>query len=161
ESTEVGYFHEDHVRLLSLLASQIAIAIENANVYESERRNRKMLSLLYDASLDMSSTLEVDEVVQRIASAVKSTVNYQIFSIFQLDEKSGMLQVKSVIRSNERENRKLAVPLGKGLVGDAALRNVPVRVGDVSKDPRYISVHPETRSEIAVPLAHKGRVIGV
>ncbi len=161
ESTEVGYFQEEQVRLLNLLASQIAIAIENANVYESERRNRQMLSLLYDASLEMSTTLEVDEVVQRIATAVKSTVNYHIFSLFQLDERSGVLQVKTVIRSNERENRKLAVPLGKGLVGAAAQLNVPVRVGDVSKDSRYISVHPETRSEIAVPLAHKGRVIGV
>src|SRR5436190_1763333 len=161
ESTEVGYFREEQVRLLNLLASQIAIAIENASVYESERRNRQMLSLLYDASLHMSSTLEVDEVVQRIATAVKSTVNYHIFSIFQLDERSGVLQIKTVIHSNESENRKLTVPLGKGLVGAAAQMNVPVRVGDVSKDERYISVHPETRSEMAVPLAHKGRVIGV
>jgi len=161
ESPEVGYFQEEQVRLLNLLASQIAIAIENANVYESERRNRQMLALLYDASLEMSSTLEVDEVLHRIAAAVKSTVNYHIFSIFQLDERSNMLQVKTVVRSNERENRKLTVPLGKGLVGTAALLNEPVRVADVSKDPRYISVHPETRSEIAVPLTHKGRVIGV
>lgn len=161
ESTEVGYFREEQVRFLSLLASQLAITIENANVYESERRNRQMLSLLYDVSLDMSSTLEVDEVVRRIATAVKSTVNYHIFSIFQLDERSNMLQIKTVIKSNERENRKLAVPLGKGLVGTAALLNEPVRVGDVTKDPRYISVHPETRSELAVPLAHKGQVIGV
>jgi sigma-B regulation protein RsbU (phosphoserine phosphatase) len=161
ESPEIGYFRDEQVRLLNLLASQIAIAIENASVYESERRNRQMLSLLYDVSLDMSSTLEVDEVVHKIAAAVKSTVNYHIFSIFQLDERSGLLQIKTVIGSNERENRKLTVPLGKGLVGTAALLNEPVRVSDVSLDPRYISVHPETRSEIAIPLAHKGRVIGV
>ena len=119
ESPEIGYFRDEQVRLLNLLASQIAIAIENASVYESERRNRQMLSLLYDVSLDMSSTLEVDEVVHKIAAAVKSTVNYHIFSIFQLDERSGLLQIKTVIRSNERENRKLTVPLGKGLVGTA------------------------------------------
>ena len=80
----------------------------------------------------MSSTLEVDEVVHRIAAAVKSTVNYQIFSIFQLDERTGLLQTKIVIRSNEREIPKLTVPLGKGLVGTAALLNESVRVGDVS-----------------------------
>jgi len=57
-----------------------------------------------------------------------------------------MLQVKTVVRSNERENRKLTVPLGKGLVGTAALLNEPVRVADVSKDPRYISVHPDEPS---------------
>ena len=87
ESPEVGYFSEEQVRLLSLLASQIAIAIENAKLYESERRNREFLSLLYEISLDMGSTLEVDELVHKIAAAVKTTINYQIFSIFLLDEK--------------------------------------------------------------------------
>ena len=47
ESPEIGYFRDDQVRLLSLLASQIAIAIENAKLYESERRNREFLALMY------------------------------------------------------------------------------------------------------------------
>ncbi len=161
ESPEIGYFRDQQVRFLNLLASQIAIAIDNASIYESERRSRKMLSMLYEVSLDMTSTLEIDEVFHRIAAAVKSTVNYHIFSIFQLDDRTGVLQLKTVVRSNERENKKLTMPLGDGIVGAAALRDIPVRVGDVSKDPRYISVHPETRSELAVPFKHKGKVVGV
>jgi sigma-B regulation protein RsbU (phosphoserine phosphatase) len=161
ESTEIGYFREEQVRILNLLASQIAIAINNANIYESERHNREMLAMLYEVSLDMTSTLEIDEVFRRIAAAVKSTVNYHIFSIFQLDERTGVLHLKTVVRSNEREVKKMAVPLGDGLVGAAALMNVPVRVGNVLADRRYINVHPETRSELAVPLKHKGKVIGV
>jgi sigma-B regulation protein RsbU (phosphoserine phosphatase) len=161
ESPEIGYFRDQQVSVLNLLASQIAIAVDNANIYDSERRNREMLSMLYEVSLDMTSTLEIDEVFHRIAAAVKSTVNYHIFSIFQLDDRTGVLHLKTVVRSNERENKKLTVPLGDGLVGAAALRDAPVRVGDVSKDPRYINVHPETRSELAVPFKHKGKVIGV
>ena len=161
ESPEIAYFRDQKVSFLNLLASQIAIAIDNANVYESERRNREVMSMLYEVSLDMTSTLEIDEVFHRIAAAVKSTVNYHIFSIFQLDERTGVLQLKTVVRSNERENKKLTVQLGDGLVGTAALRDAPVRVGDVYKDPRYINVHPETRSELAVPFKHKGKVIGV
>jgi sigma-B regulation protein RsbU (phosphoserine phosphatase) len=161
ESPHVGYFREEQVRFLNLLASQIAVAIENASVYESERRNRQMLSLLYDLSLDMSSTLEVDELFHKIAAAVKSAVNYQIFSIFQLDERARVLHVKTTVHGTEQKNKRFSVPLGEGLVGAAALQNQPVRVGDVSRDPRYINVHSETRSEMAVPLKHKGRVIGV
>jgi len=161
ESPEIAYFREEQVRFLNLLASQIAIAIENANIYDSERRNREMLSMLYEVSLDMTSTLEIDEVFHRIAAAVKSTVNYHIFSIFQLDERTGVLQLKTVVRSNERENKKLTVPLGDGLVGAAALMDKPVRVGNVLSEPRYINVHTETRSELAVPFKHKGKVIGV
>jgi sigma-B regulation protein RsbU (phosphoserine phosphatase) len=160
ESPQIGYFREEQVRLLSLLASQIAIAIENARVYESERRNRELLALMYDISLDMGSTLEIDELVNKIGVAIKSKINYHIFSIFLLDEKQNLLRPKFIIRSNEREFEKLALPLGTGLVGTAAQLNEPLRVGDVTHDPRYLPVHAETRSELVIPLTSKGKVVG-
>jgi len=161
QSPEPHYFKEDQSRLLSLLASQIAIAIENARVYESERRNRELLALLYDISLDMGSTLQVDELVHKIAAAVKQKIDYHTFSIFLIDEKQGLLRPTFVIRSNERENQKLVLPVGTGLIGTAAMLNTPLRIGDVTKDPRYLNVHRETRSELVVPLTSKGRVVGV
>ena len=161
QSPEPRYFREDQSRLLSLLASQIAIAIENARVYESERRNRELLALLYDISLDMGSTLQVDELVHKIAAAVKQKIDYHTFSIFLIDEKQGLLRPTFVIRSNERENQKLVLPVGTGLIGTAAKLNTPLRIGDVTKDPRYLNVHTETRSELVVPLTSKGRVVGV
>ena len=161
QSPEPRYFREDQSRLLSLLASQIAIAIENARVYESERRNRELLALLYDISLDMGSTLQVDELVHKIAAAVKQKIDYHTFSIFLIDEKQGLLRPTFVIRSNERENQKLVLPVGTGLIGTAAKLNTPLRIGDVTKDPRYLNIHTETRSELVVPLTSKGRVVGV
>ena len=47
------------------------------------------------------------------------------------------------------------------MVGYAAQHRQAVLVPDVSKDPRYIMVNPETRSELAVPLIYKDKVIGV
>jgi phosphoserine phosphatase RsbU/P len=161
ESKEIGYFREEQVRLLNLLASQIAIAIENAKVYESERKSRELLALLYEISLDMGSTLEIGELVKKIAAGIKSRIKYHIFSIFLLDERDGLLKPKFIIRSNEEEHRKLALPLGTGLVGTAAQLNEPLRIGDVSKDPRYLNIHSETLSELVVPLTSKGRVVGV
>src|SRR6266571_5042113 len=161
ESPEPGYFRDEQVKLLNLLASQIAIAIENARLYESERRNRELLALLYDISLEMGSTLEIGELVHKIAAAVKQKINYHAFSIFLLDEKQGLLRPKFVIRLNEQENQKLVLPLGTGLVGAAAKMNEPLRIGDVTKDPRYLNVHTETRSELVVPLTAKGKVVGV
>jgi phosphoserine phosphatase RsbU/P len=49
----------------------------------------------------------------------------------------------------------------EGIVGAAATLREPVNVPDVSKDPRYIMMNPETRSELAIPMIHKGKVIGV
>src|SRR5262245_9923785 len=161
ESPEPGYFREDQVKLLNLLASQIAIAIQNARIYESERRNRELLALLYDISLEMSSTLEVDELVRKIAAAVKQKIDYHTFSIFLLDEKQSLLRPTFVIRSNERENQKLVLPLGTGLIRTAAKLKMPLRIADVTQDARYLNVHTETRSELVVPLTSKGRVVGV
>ena len=161
QSPEPDYFREDQARMLSLLASQIAIAIQNARVYESERRNRELLALLYDISLEMGSTLEVDELVHKIAAAVKQKIDYHTFSIFLVDEKRGLLKPRIVIRSNEQEHQKLVLPIGTGLIGTAAKLNEPLRVGDVTKDPRYLNVHTEARSELVVPLTSKGNVVGV
>jgi sigma-B regulation protein RsbU (phosphoserine phosphatase) len=52
------------------------------------------------------------------------------------------------------------LPLGTGLIGTAAKMNIPLRIDDVTQDPRYLNVHTETRSELVVPLASKGRVVG-
>jgi sigma-B regulation protein RsbU (phosphoserine phosphatase) len=53
------------------------------------------------------------------------------------------------------------VPLGEGLVGYAALHREPVLAPDVSKDPRYIKVVDDVRSELAIPMLYKDRCIGV
>ena len=161
ESKETGYFNDEQMRLLNLLASQIAIAIDNAKIYESERKSRELLALLYEISLDMGSTLEIDELVRKIAAGVKSRIDYHTFSIFLLDDHDGLLKPRFIIRSNEQEHRKLALPPGTGLVGTAAQLNESLRVGDVTKDPRYLNVHSETISELVVPLTSKGKVVGV
>src|SRR5206468_3830724 len=76
-------------------------------------------------------------------------------------EDQGRLRPTFVIRSNERENQKLVLPVGTGLIGTAAKLNTPLRIADVTKEPRYLNVHTETRSELVVPLTWKGKVVGV
>ena len=71
------------------------------------------------------------------------------------------MQHRFSLRFQENIQLKHDVPLGDGLVGYAARHNEAVLVPDVSKDPRYISLNPETRSELAVPLIYKDKVIGV
>ncbi|PYT56791.1 MAG: serine/threonine protein phosphatase, partial [Acidobacteria bacterium] len=56
---------------------------------------------------------------------------------------------------------KLRATASDGIVGAAATLKEPVLVPDVTVDPRYLMVNPETRSELAIPMIHKGKVIGV
>jgi len=65
------------------------------------------------------------------------------------------------IRFKENIHLKHEIPIGQGLVGYAARHKTAVLVPDVTQDSRYLMLNPETRSELAVPLIYKGKVIGV
>ncbi len=161
EATQPGYFNQDHLRLLSVVASRIAIGIENARLYTRVSRQAKTLGVLNEISRDLTSILNVDQLLQRVGEAVTRLIDYQMFSILLLDEDGAKLQHRFSLRFNETVQIKHDIPIGKGLVGYAALHKQPVLVPDVTRDPRYINTNPETRSELCVPLIYKDKVIGV
>jgi sigma-B regulation protein RsbU (phosphoserine phosphatase) len=161
EAPQPGYFTEDHQRLLSLVASRIAIGIENARLYTRAARQAKTLAVLNEISRDLTSILNLDQLLQRVGEAVTRLIDYQMFSILLLDASGTKLEHRFSLRFNEAVQIKHDVPLGKGLVGYAALNKQPVLAPDVSKDPRYINTNPETRSELCVPLIYKDKVTGV
>ena len=84
-----------------------------------------------------------------------------MFSILLLDTERNMLVHRFSLRYQENIHLKHDIPLGRGLVGYAVQHQEAVLAPDVSKDPRYIQLNPETRSELCVPLIYKERAIGV
>ena len=52
------------------------------------------------------------------------------------------------------------IPVGQGICGAAAANGVTEIVDDVAADPGYLACFPSTRSEIVVPIAYEGRVVG-
>jgi len=161
EAREPGYFTEEHKRLLTLVASRMAAGIENAQLYTRTTKQARILLLLNEISRELTSILNLDELLGRIAELVRRLIDYQMFSILLLDASGEKLQHRFSLRFKESVHLKHEIPLGRGLVGTAAASGQAVLVPDVSKDPRYIEANPETRSELAVPLTYKGKVIGV
>jgi sigma-B regulation protein RsbU (phosphoserine phosphatase) len=161
ESPEPNHFTEEHKRLLTLIGSRMAVGIENARLYTRTTRQARTLVLLNEIARELTSILNVDELLKRIAELLSRLIDYQMFSILLLDPASGKLQHRFSQRFQENIQLKNDIPLGKGVVGYAAERKEAVLVPDVSKDPRYIPSNPETRSELAVPLVYKDKVIGV
>ncbi len=161
EAAQPGAFTDEHKRLLALFASRIAVGIENARLYTRVSRQARQLTLLTEISRELTSILNVDELLKRIADLVTRIIDYQMFSILLLDPTGTVLQHRFSLRFKESVQLKHEVPLGVGLVGYAALHGQPVLVPDVSKDPRYIKANPETRSELCIPLIYKDKVIGV
>jgi sigma-B regulation protein RsbU (phosphoserine phosphatase) len=88
-------------------------------------------------------------------------IDYQIFSILLYDERDNVFRHRVNVKFGEKMQEKFAVPAGEGVIGRAATERRAILVPDVKADPRYLEVNPETRSELAVPMIHKNRVIGV
>ncbi|MGB6678846.1 MAG: GAF domain-containing protein [Terriglobales bacterium] len=161
ESPQPNHFTEEHKRLLTLIASRMAVGIENARLYTRTTRQARTLVLLNEIARELTSILNVDELLKRIAELLSRLIDYQMFSILLLDEAGENLQHRFSQRFQENIQLKHEIPLGRGVVGYAAQHKQAVLVPDVKKDSRYIQGNPETRSELAVPLVYKDKVIGV
>jgi sigma-B regulation protein RsbU (phosphoserine phosphatase) len=161
EARERGYFTEEHKRILTLIASRMAVGIENARLHTRTTRQARTLLLLNEIARELTSILNLDHLLKRVAELLSRLIDYQMFSILLLDGTGEKLQHRFSQRFQERLHLKHDIPLGRGIVGHAAQTKEGVLVADVSKDPRYISVNPETRSELAVPLIYQEKVIGV
>ena len=161
EAREPGYFTEEHRRLLELIGSRMAVGIENAQLYTRTTKQARTLLLLNEIARELTSILNLDELLKRIAELLNRIIDYQMFSILLLDESGEKLAHRFSLRFQESIHLKHDIPLGRGIVGAAASEKAAVLVPDVSKDLRYVMANPETKSELAVPLIYKDKVIGV
>ena len=124
-----------------------------------KRQNRAMKTLV-NISREFSSILDLNVLLGKIASTIRELISYDAFSILLIDREAKALRHHFSIRYDQRVDID-NVPLEKGLTGSAADSKQVVRVHDTLTDPRYIASHPDIRSEVAVPLMVRDRVIGV
>jgi sigma-B regulation protein RsbU (phosphoserine phosphatase) len=161
QSETPAYFTNEHRRLLELVASRMAIAIENARLYTRVSRQAQTLSVLNDISREITSILDPDDLLERIGQLLKRVIDFHMFTILLWNARTQLFEHRFSSRFGERVTRERTVALGHGLIGTAAQLREPVLAPDVRKDPRYVEANPEVRSELSVPLVYKGEVIGV
>lgn len=153
-------FTETEEAILRQFGAHVAVAIENARLFEREREYGATLETLAEIGREVAAILDLDELLARLAHLTKRVIDYRTFGILLLNEESGELEMKLAIKYGEKVTLP-RVKLGFGLVGYAALHREPVLVPDVSHDPRYIKAVEDARSELVIPLLLKDRCIGV
>jgi phosphoserine phosphatase RsbU/P len=161
QSETSAYFTLEHQRLLELVASRMAIAVENARLYTRVSRQAQTLGVLNEISREITSILDPNDLLERIAHLLKRVIDFQMFSILLWNDRTQNFEHSFSSRFGERVIRERVIALGEGLIGTSAQLREPVLAPDVRKDSRYIEANPEVRSELAVPLVYKGEVIGV
>jgi sigma-B regulation protein RsbU (phosphoserine phosphatase) len=160
QSTRRNAYNPYDRGLLRLIASRVAIAIDNAQLYRRVERQNRTLRTLASISQEISSILDLDELLTKISSSVRTLIPHEAFSILLLDREQQVLRHRFSARYDERVDHD-NIPLGKGITGAAAAAREAIRVRDTATDPRYIASHPGIRSELAIPLIVHDRVVGV
>ena len=155
-----GQFSEADAEILRQFGAHVAVAIENARLFEHEREYTNTLEILTDIAREFGAILNLEELLTKIANLTKRVIDYRTFGIMLLNEETNELEMKVAVRYGDMVQTP-RVKLGVGLVGYAALHKEPVLVPDVSVDPRYIKVVDDAKSELAIPLMLKDRCIGV
>src|SRR5262245_12628184 len=153
-------YSERDATILRQFAAHVATALVNARLFEQEKLDAQAFETLSEIGRDVAAVLDLDELLSRIAQLTRRVVDFRTFGILLLNDQTKELEIKVAVQFGEKVVIP-KVPLGEGLVGYVALHKEPLLVPDVSKDPRYIKVVEDVRSELAVPMLLKDRCIGV
>jgi sigma-B regulation protein RsbU (phosphoserine phosphatase) len=159
-SDKIGAFSERDEQILSQFGVHVAQALANARMFEQERDYADTLETLTEIAREVAEILDPDELLSRIAILAKRVIDYRTFGILLVNEATQVLEAKVALQYGEKTSM-LNISIGEGLVGYSAQHKVSLVVEDVSKDPRYIKVLDDVRSELVVPLLLKDRCLGV
>ncbi len=159
-SDRVDQFTDTDEMVMRQFGAHVAVAIENARLFEHERQYANTLETLAEIGREFASILNLDELLTRIANLTRRVIDYRTFGILLINEETNELEMKVAVRYGEQAT-VLRIKVGLGLTGYAALHRTPVLVPDVSQDARYIPLVADARSELVIPLLLKDRCIGV
>jgi len=118
------------------------------------------LNLLYQVENIIHSTVEPEEALQLITREAVRLVRASSGSTVLVNPTNGFLEIQAAYGLPKRAS-DLKLRVGEGITGWVARTGKPARVGNVTRDPRYVMLRPEVRSELAVPLEVNDQVRGV
>ncbi len=163
-SRQPGAYSDADAFLLSAVASQAAVALENAWLYEDATRRAQEAAALYELSQAVGATLNLSRVIQFVADSVLSLLHVDKFALFLYDAATGRLEIKAS-RNLSRETVDTMKPrLGEGIAGWVLEFETPTAVQDVAADHRNRSCPIDgdgVTSLVCVPLQSGDQVIGV
>ena len=120
-----------------------------------------VLAVLGEIGEEISSSLNLEKVLGRVASLVKRLMDSETLGVLLLDSQTQTLSYRFASGYKPEVVANWRIPVGQGIPGLAASSRAPVRVADLREDARHLSAVDGARSELAVPLIFRDQVIGV
>ncbi|MBV9743292.1 MAG: GAF domain-containing protein, partial [Acidobacteriia bacterium] len=125
------------------------------------RERSELLDFLLEVSAATASTLDLDQLLNHVARIIHRVLPYDLFAILLYIEKTQELRIRYAVGHREEVVSNLSLTLGEGITGIAAAQREPILVADVRTDPRYLNSVDAVRTELAVPMTARGKLVGV
>jgi nitrate/nitrite-specific signal transduction histidine kinase len=164
QSFELDAFDHSDLAVMQSLADQAAIAIENARLFHAEQWRAEQFRVVSEVGRQITSILDVDELLKEIVRSLKETFGYYLITIGMIEGDEVVFRAGVKTHWDDPHFRPPSVKVGShGITAWVAGSGEPLLAPDVSKEPRFLFLEDaaETRSELAVPLKVKDEVIGV
>jgi phosphoserine phosphatase RsbU/P len=166
QSDQLQAFHPNDLLILNALADTIARAVEGARLYSNLRRRADQLTLVAEVSKSVSSSLDLNTLMNNVATLIHERFGYLYVHLFSVHRNRRLMEYEagSGIRSKDLEGYILRLDEPEGIIPWVAREGKVVLANDVKKDKRYrpSPLPPEnTRSELCVPLLYDEEVVGV
>jgi len=148
------------------LVNRILTIVVMAFLQERERavgRGREQLSALVEAGMILTAERSLTAVLQRIVEVACRLLQAKYGALGVLDGQGGLEQFVTTGIDEETRSRIGALPGGRGILGALAREGKPLRVRDVTQDPRAFGFpphHPVMHSFLGVPIISKGKLFG-
>ena len=125
------------------------------------KERAEQLDFLLEVSAVTTETLDLDRLLESVAEMVGRVLPYQLLAILLYNERYRGLKVRHAIGHRPEVVKSLMIPLGEGITGAAGADRKTILVGDVRNDPRYLNALDAVRTELAVPMIARGKLVGV
>jgi len=158
-------FTEDQLKIFWAIADQAATALDKARLFTETETRARQLATLNEISKELSSTLDLENLLVRIMRAAVEILGTEAGTLFLIDDQTNEL-VFRVVEGGAQNLVGTRLPAGVGIVGEAAVSGSPVIVNNVMQDRRWFSdvdreTEFQTQSLLAVPLRLQDQSIGV
>jgi PAS domain S-box-containing protein len=160
-------FDENDLRLISTLALNMGVALENARLYQETQRHAAEMAALAEIGSDIAATHEMEPVLERLAARTRELLQVRDIALYFLQPDGHTLKPVVALGKYIEEIKADEFYLGRGIIGNIAQAGVAEIVNDPEQDPRghHIPGTPSEEEEpeaiMAAPLVSRGKMIGI
>ncbi len=162
---ENGLFNESELNFLVGIAHQVSICIESGKLFQETNRQAQEAAAIAEVGRDISSTLQLDIVMERIASYAMNLLHAETSAVYLIDATTSTLHAIAALGLDSEEIKNDPLSIGTGILGNIALQNIGEIVNDTANDPRAIIVKGTEKNPLehimGVPILMKDKHTGL